>query len=41
MTANKGEEILSRQGSIIANGILNAAGRNSTISMTTHDGNLR
>lgn len=41
MTANKYEEILSRQGAIISNGILNAAGRNATISMTTHDGNLR
>jgi len=41
MTANKYEEILSRQGAIISNGILNAAGRNSSISMTTHDGNLR
>lgn len=28
-------------GAIISNGILNAAGRNSTISLTTHDGNLR
>jgi 26S proteasome regulatory subunit N2 len=41
MAANKYEEILSRMGAIISNGILNAAGRNSTISLTTHDGNLR
>lgn len=41
MTANKFEQVLSRQGAIISNGILNAAGRNSTISLTTHDGNLR
>ncbi len=41
MTNNKYEEILSRMGAIISNGILNAAGRNSTISLTTHDGNLR
>ena len=41
MTTNKYEEVLSRMGAIISNGILNAAGRNSTISLTTHDGNLR
>lgn len=41
MTSNKYEEMLSRVGAIISNGILNAAGRNSTISLTTHDGNLR
>lgn len=40
MTANSSEK-LSRMGAIIANGILNAAGRNSTISLTTNDGNLR
>lgn len=28
-------------GSIISNGIINAAGRNATISMTTRDGNVR
>jgi 26S proteasome regulatory subunit N2 len=33
--------MLSRMGAVISNGILNAAGRNSTISMTTNDGNLR
>ena len=41
MASHKYEEILSRMGGIISNGILNAAGRNSTISLTTHDGNLR
>lgn len=41
MTANKYEDILSRVGAIISKGIINAAGRNSTISLTTHDGNLR
>lgn len=41
MTSNKHEQVLSRMGAIISNGILNAAGRNSTISMTTNDGNLR
>jgi 26S proteasome regulatory subunit N2 len=41
MIGNKYEDILSRVGAIISNGIINAAGRNSTISMTTHDGNLR
>jgi len=41
MTLNKYEETLSRMGAILSNGILNAAGRNSTISLTTHDGNLR
>jgi 26S proteasome regulatory subunit N2 len=41
MMSNKHEEMLSRVGAIISNGILNAAGRNSTISLTTHDGNLR
>lgn len=41
MTTNKYEEVLSRVGAIISNGILNAGGRNTTISMTTNDGNLR
>jgi len=41
MTSNKYEEILTRMGAIISNGILNAAGRNSTISLVTHDGHLR
>lgn len=33
--------VLTRMGAIVGNGIMNASGRNSTISMTTHDGNLR
>ena len=41
MTGDRHEEILSRMGSIISNGILNAAGRNATISLTTRDGNVR
>ena len=41
MTENKHEEILTRMGAILANGIINAGGRNASISMTTRDGNLR
>ena len=41
MTCDKGEEILSRMGAILSKGILNAAGRNATLSLTTRDGNLR
>lgn len=41
MTSDKHEDILSRMGSIIGNGIINAAGRNATISLTTRDGNVR
>ena len=41
MTQDRNEEILSRMGSIISNGIINAAGRNATISLTTRDGNIR
>jgi 26S proteasome regulatory subunit N2 len=41
MTEDKHEEILSRMGAIISQGIINAAGRNATISLTTRDGNLR
>lgn len=41
MTSNKHEEILTRMGSVLSTGILNAGGRNTTISMTTRDGNLR
>merc|ERR1712038_11938 len=41
MTSDRNEEILSRMGSIISNGIINAAGRNATISLTTRDGNIR
>jgi 26S proteasome regulatory subunit N2 len=39
-TARKGQT-LTLMGSIIANGIINAAGRNATISLTTRDGNVR
>lgn len=38
---DKHEEILSRMGAILSQGIINAAGRNATISLTTRDGNLR
>jgi 26S proteasome regulatory subunit N2 len=41
MTEDKHEEILSRMGAILSQGIINAAGRNATISLTTRDGNLR
>ncbi len=41
MTSNKHEEILTRMGAILATGILNAGGRNATLSMTTRDGHLR
>ncbi len=41
MIEDKHEEILSRMGAILAQGIINAAGRNATISLTTRDGNLR
>ena len=41
MTSDRNEELLSRMGSIISNGIINAAGRNATISLTTRDGNIR
>lgn len=41
MIEDKHEEILSRMGAIMAQGIINAAGRNATISLTTRDGNLR
>ena len=41
MTSDRNEEILSRMGSIISNGIINAAGRNATICLTTRDGNIR
>lgn len=41
MTKDKHEDILSRMGSILATGIINAAGRNSTISLITRDGNIR
>ena len=41
MTKDKHEDILSRMGSILSNGIINAAGRNATISLITRDGNVR
>lgn len=41
MIEDKHEEILSRMGAILAQGIINSAGRNATISLTTRDGNLR
>jgi len=41
MSEDKHEEILSRMGAILANGIINAAGRNATITLQTRDGNLR
>jgi len=41
MIEDKHEDILSRMGSIVSQGIINAAGRNATISLTTRDGNLR
>mmetsp|Transcript_19208 Transcript_19208/g.32734 ORF Transcript_19208/g.32734 Transcript_19208/m.32734 type:complete len:188 (+) Transcript_19208:1716-2279(+) len=41
MTEDKHEDILTRMGAIIAQGIINAAGRNASISLLTRDGNLR
>jgi 26S proteasome regulatory subunit N2 len=41
MIEDKHEDILSRMGAILSQGIINAAGRNATISLTTRDGNLR
>jgi len=41
MSEDKHEEILSRMGAILSNGIINACGRNATISLSTRDGNLR
>jgi 26S proteasome regulatory subunit N2 len=41
MVEDKHEETLTRQGAIWSQGILNAAGRNATISLSTKDGNLR
>jgi len=41
MTSDRHEDLLSRMGAIISNGIINAAGRNATISLTTRDGNIR
>jgi len=41
MTQDRYEDTLTRMGSIISNGIINAAGRNATICLTTRDGNIR
>lgn len=41
MIEDKSEDILSRMGAILSQGIINAAGRNATISLLTRDGNLR
>ena len=41
MIEDKHEDILSRMGAILSQGIINAAGRNATISPITRDGNLR
>lgn len=41
MIEDKNEDILSRMGAILSTGIINAAGRNATISLLTRDGNLR
>lgn len=38
---DKHEEILTRMGAILSSGIINAAGRNATISLTTRDGSVR
>ena len=41
MIEDRHEDILSRMGAIIAMGIINAGGRNCSISLTTRDGDLR
>ena len=41
MTQDRYEDTLTRMGSIISNGIINAAGRNATICLTTRDDNIR
>ena len=41
MIEDKHEEILSRMGAILAQGVINSAGRNATLSLTTRDGTLR
>jgi 26S proteasome regulatory subunit N2 len=41
MIEDKHEDILSRMGAILSTGIINAAGRNASVSMMTRDGNLR
>jgi len=41
MIEDKHEDILSRMGSILSQGIINAAGRNASLTLLTRDGNLR
>ena len=41
MIEDKHEDVLSRMGAILGQGIINAGGRNCTISMLTRDGNMR
>ena len=41
MIEDKHEDVLSRMGAILGQGIINAGGRNCTISMVTRDGNMR
>jgi len=41
MSEDKHEEILSRMGAILSQGIIEAAGRNATITLTTKDGSVR
>jgi 26S proteasome regulatory subunit N2 len=41
LTKDRHEDILSRMGAILSTGILNACGRNATLSLTTRDGNIR
>merc|ERR1719183_1816789 len=41
MINDKHEDILSRMGAILSQGIINAGGRNCTICLTTRDGALR
>ena len=41
MIEDKHEDILSRMGAILSQGIINAAGRIATSSLMTRDGNLR
>jgi 26S proteasome regulatory subunit N2 len=41
MIEDKHEDVLSRMGAILGQGIINAGGRNCTISLLTRDGNMR
>jgi len=38
---HKTDDILARMGAILGTGIINAGGRNASISLRTRDGNLR